>query len=263
MGCSNHYHAHVGSDYDPKNWVEWVQEENITRVFLMNETVGQFSSNINLEKNNHYNLVAYILSPISDEDFKKIAVDAGFTICSIFGCVETSGPLFMPTWTAEQKDTLNRQNMEYVLDDFYKIKLNDNSLLEVKLPDTRKICTGDKFEIIGNQWLHKGRENIYKINNNPVYLDLLINCVENFLGKFHSDYCDVVIDSEKNMIYIRVDSEINLVEANNFIKKEILFYQLSEYPYTIHKQIVGKRSEFITGIKFDQDEIRLRCRMLP
>ncbi len=55
--------------------------------------------------------------------------------------------------------------MGFIPDDFYKFRINRDSLLEIKTPwHDDYICSGDKFEVINDQWIYKGRENIYKIN---------------------------------------------------------------------------------------------------
>lgn len=262
MSCSHHFHTRIHPKTPALPWVRWAEKHNINRLFLMQETIEQFSFNITPSIKNQGKKFLYILSKIDDNSIQKIIYRGGYRISSIFGCTETSGPLFLPTWSHKTKRAILTHYMGKPLDDFYKLTLNDKNLLEVTMPDGEVVCTGDRFEIIDNQWIYRGRENTYKINGVPLYLDLLIDCLENFFKKNHGDFFDLVIDSEHDMIYIRLNSPYKLYKINEHIKKQIVSQDDSNNPYIIHKQIIGPRSDFITGIKFDPEEIRIRCRQI-
>lgn len=259
--CSNHYYTAMHDNAVPaEQWVNWIQTEKINRLFLMSDLLENFVGKLDLNKKAHDDADIYVLAPLSEEHIRRITVDFGYKIWSIFGCTETSGPLFLPSVRYDKDDPYLRYWMGQPLDDFYKLSVNSSGTLEVTMPNGSVVCTGDRYEITDRGWIFRGRDHLYRINNVPIYLDVLIECIENFTNKSHADFFDLVIDSQENKIYIRTNEQINLENLNKFINAEIGPGLDSENAYFIHKQIVGKRSNYFTGIKFDPEEIRLLCR---
>lgn len=256
--CSNHYYSsiHDGS-VPPKEWVGWIQEEHINRLFLMHDTIDYFVDNLKLKKKLSDQGEIYVLAPLKEDHIRKLTVDFRYKIWSIFGCTETSGPLFLPLIKHTDRD---RKNMGRILDEFYKISINNNGLLEVVMPNGETVCTGDRFRIDKKDWIFEGRKDLYRLNGIPIYMDVLTEFIENFTKGQNQDFFDIVIDSEENKIYIRTNEFIDLDQLNSYLDEEI--YLDSKKSYKIHQQIVEKREKFITGIKFDPEEIRLMCRQL-
>lgn len=261
--CAVHFYTELDNKNGrPAIWTNWIQKNKINRLFLMYDMIENFGSHINNKIKAFEDSTIFILSSISEKHLKKVSLENSYKVYSIFGCTETSGPLFLPKIVYGKY----KNNMGDILDDFYKINLNNNGLLEVTMPSGEIVCSNDRFEIDKNDWIFKGRNHLYKINNMPIYLDILNECVENFINSSYHDFFDIVVDCEYNTIYIRVDEPIDLQALNKFIDNELNFYFDNEthvknsHCYKISKQVVGKKINFITGIKFDPEEVRLRCR---
>lgn len=265
ISCSHHYYADLHNENAiPANvWVNTVQEEKITRLFLMGNTLDSFGQYLSLEKKKHDNLDIYVLSSINSNIINKVVKRAGYSIYSIFGCTETSGPLFLPGITPQNFDSFEPKNMGPILDNFYHITIDNKNLLQVRMPDGDIVCTGDKFSVFDKNYYYEGRNTLYRIGETTIYFHLLVEAIENFLNESHQAFFDVIIDQEAKKIWIRVDREINLKSLNKFLKKEIIVppHQFLE-TYKIHGQIAGPRRDFITGIKFDPEEVRIRCRQI-
>lgn len=265
IACRDHYYAEIHNENSipAEEWVDAVQNEQITRLFLMGNTLELLSQHLSESKRQHDDLSIYVLSAINSDIIDSIVKNHRYSIYSIFGCTETSGPLFLPSITPTNLHLFQQNNMGPILDNFYHIEIDSEQLLQVRMPDGEIICTGDKFSIVDENYIHKGRNTLYRIGETTIYLNLLIEAIENFLQKQHQDYFDVVLDKEFKKIWIRTDEFIKLKRLNNFLREEIIVppHQFSE-TYMIHGQLIGKRSEFITGIKFDPEEIRIRCRQI-
>lgn len=239
------------------DWVKTIQEEKITRCLCFYDTIDRLVNDLSIDRKKHNDLTVYVLYRITKKQIDTIVKKFGYKIVSIFGCTETGGPLFVPEVNLQNADSFNDSDMGEVPDDFYKITLNQEQLLTVTLPTGEVVCTGDKFELVNNRFIFKGRENRYRINDIPIYLDLLIEVVERLTGLKNGQDIDVVVDQREQKIYIRSDSDLDL----NAINSQILeLVQKSEY--TISKKIIGPRLDFFTGIKLDAEEIRIRCRNL-
>ena len=265
IACSHHYYAdiHNENSVPAEIWTDFVQRERITRLFLMGDSLRSFSQHLSSSKRQHDNLDVYVLSSIDSSIIDSIVKEHRYSIHSIFGCTETSGPLFLPSVTPENVHTFQHTKMGPVLDSFYHIEIDHQQLLRVRMPNGDIVCTGDKFSVIDENYFYGGRTTLHRIGETTIYLDLLIEAIENFLEKQHQDFFDIVLDNEAKKIWIRVDQEIKLKRLNKFLRKEIIVppHQYAE-TYMIHGQLVGKRSEFVTGIKFDPEEVRIRCRQI-
>jgi acyl-coenzyme A synthetase/AMP-(fatty) acid ligase len=256
--CSYHYYTDLfNNTCPPAEWVDWIQKEKMTRVFLMTKSLDEFCEHLDIDNCQHNDLNLYVLSYVGKEHIKNC-----YKIWSIFGCTETSGPLFLPCIDQTiDPEKFDRGMMGSVLDDFYKLSL-DNDILQVTMPTGEIISTGDKFEVRNEIWHHLGRDTLYRLKNGTIFFDVLVECIESYTKTHHQDFFDVVIDKEEDSIYIRTNEALDLDSLNRFIETEILTNSESQKNYVVHKQLVGKREDFITGIKFDPEEVRLRCRKL-
>jgi acyl-coenzyme A synthetase/AMP-(fatty) acid ligase len=265
MACNYHYYAEIHNEnvMPADIWTDFVQREQITRLFLMDKSLRSFSQHLSLSKKQHDNLDVYVLSSIDYDIIDSIVNKHKYSIYSIFGCTETSGPLFLPSVTPENVQSFQHTKMGPILDNFYQIEIDHQQLLRVRMPNGDIVCTGDKFSIVNKDYFYGGRSTLHRIGETTIYLDLLIEAIENFLEKKHQDFFDIVLDKEAKKIWIRTDQYINLKRLNRFLRKEIIVppHQYTE-TYMINGQLVGKRSEFVTGIKFDPEEIRIRCRRI-
>jgi acyl-CoA synthetase (AMP-forming)/AMP-acid ligase II len=256
--CKYHFHCIIKDDIvERDDWVAFIQENKLSRVFLMDDMLTALADNLKLENKINDDMIIYVLTSIDRSAADRITKDFGYPIQSIFGCTETSGPLFLPVVNAENVESFDKNNQGKILDDFYKIRLNQTGLLEIDMPDGKTVCTGDRFSINKHQeWVHGGRDDVYRINGQPVYIDPLAECIENFTKRSISDQSfDIVIDTEMNSIYLRTDSRIDLEKLNDFILDEI-----QDHAYLISTVVLGNKKDFYTGIKFDPEEVRLQAR---
>jgi len=256
--CKHHHHLVLKEDLvDHTEWVSYVQRNKISRLFLMDNMLVEIAENMSKQQKAHDTMTIYVLSNIDNNSAIKLTREFGYKIQSIFGCTETSGPLFLPTVDCGNVETFDKFNQGKVLDDFYGVSLNEEQVLQIKMPDGRLISTGDKFKKNkNNEWIHGGRDHLYRIKNKPIYLDLLVECIENFTkSKICDEKFDLVIDQEMDNIYLRTEIKFDLQKLNDFILNEI-----GDTAYLIGTVVKGKKKDFYSGIKFDPEEVRLRAR---
>jgi acyl-coenzyme A synthetase/AMP-(fatty) acid ligase len=262
--CSHHYHAPYNTFYGDvdetpliKAWVNLIQEEKITKCLMFYEQIDDLIKYLDLKKKQHDNLTVFVLSKIKQFHLDVIIKNFNYKIISIFGSVETGGPLFLPQVTTDKIDSYDPFNMGSLLDDMFQLRINERSLLEIKTPWANDyVCIGDKFEINNkNEWIYGGRENIYKINGRTIYLLLLIQTVESSLKLKNEKDFDIIVDQKDDKIYIRSEQPIDLNQLND----SILNY-INEKCYTICYNLVIPRNQCFSGIKFDQEYIRIVCR---
>lgn len=259
--CANHYYAKSFEEATADqllispNWVEFIQQEQINKCLMFYDMTDHFVKFADLDKKQHDDLTVYVLAKITNEHVDVIVKKFGYKIASIFGCTETSGPLFLPEITPKNADYYDPSNFGKPLDDFYGIDLDKNQILNVTMPDGSIVSTGDKFIRIKENYIFAGRENLYRIKGYPVYLNILIEVVEYLLKTKHTDGFDIIFDKEFEKIYIRLDVDTDL-NALNYDLTSII----KQKHYAISSKVVGARSKFFTGIKFDPEVIRIRCR---
>lgn len=266
--CANHYHApfkflinetgpndyYVDTRELVKSWVDMIQAEKIDMCLMFYDQIECLNEFLDIDKK-HDNLTIYVLAKVKPDVIENLVGRFGYTIKSIFGCTETSGPLFLPTITPENYKTVNYSNCGPMLDDFYTFRLTDNSLLEVEMPDSSRIVTGDKFTIEDNNYIFGGRENLYRIKGQTLYLDLLYSTVEEITKLKREIDFDLIVDQDYQKIYIRTNNDVDMVYINRQ-----LGILIGTSNYYISKKVVKDRSEFFSGIKFDPESIRIYCR---
>jgi hypothetical protein len=191
-------------------------------------------------------LSLYTLSTIPDAwadlyKSKKIS-----NIISFFGCNETSGPVFI----SETKDENFKESYYKLMDDFYKINLNDGNNLEVQMPVyNNSICTNDVFEIIDGYYKHKGRNDLYRVNGSVVDLPRY-NTIAN--EKLNST---LVVDTIKDKLYLAIWEDIE--DMNSKVDSICLQIQdMSESTHKVDKFALLEKDRFFTGVKLDMELLR-------
>lgn len=252
--CSYHVYAPILPEIIKENWVYVLQKEKINKCLFFYDMIEIFNEQINYEIR-HEDLQIFVLSPVTLKQANNLVGNYKYKITSIFGCTETSGPLFLPSITPENlSDDYDFSNFGSVLDDFYKINLSDDDLLLITMPDGNIICTGDKFTLKNNEYIFHGRDNFYRVNGTTIYYDVLISLIKEFTNLEPNSNFNVAIDNDYNQIYLRTDVPIDEVKLNEFILNN------AGKDYQISKTIVAPKDSFMTGIKFDNNELRLVCR---
>jgi hypothetical protein len=201
-------------------------------------------------------MTLYVLSAVTERFIDHMVRRLGNTVTSIYGCTETSGPLMLSSATPFDNTNWDPLAFSGPLDTFYDLSVKDG-MIQVMMPDGSIITPGDRFIMNGDKWILKGRENIYRIKGKQIYLGVLASWLESRYNWKHQDTFDLVFDSERESIYLRINNM--LLNSLHDLNQEIELH-FGSTDYQITKVIEGARLDFYTGIKFDSNEVRLRCR---
>lgn len=236
--CEHHYYLNV-TDND---WCYHLDNEKINWCTLFHdhlELLKEYPTAIT-----HYlNIIA--ISKLSKE-FKDNVLTNTVKVYSSFGCSEINGPVLLSVVDNIQND----ETIFYdIKDGFYTLSINDNELIiDYK---NKKIHTGDKFYINNaEQYIYQGRLNLYIINDEIID----INQLSDVISAHHKGSFDLVVDKSFQMIYLRSDLSVNLLELNELIKSEL------GTNYIISEVLVAPRDEFVNSVKFNANGVRLLCR---
>jgi hypothetical protein len=257
--CSTHYYAKARDVEkvvpDVLHWVHLIQKEKINRCLLFYKMSDTFCDVASADLKLHDDLTIYVLAKITDRHVDVMVKQLNYKIVSIFGCTETSGPLFLPEINPDNVSYYDPNNFGKVIDDFFEIALDKDNLLLVTMPDRSVICTGDKFQKINGNYIFEGREHLYRIKGLPIYLNIMIDVIAQLLNTPHTEGFDLVFDSVMEKVYIRTNYPVELIDLNYKLRAII-----RQKHYEISKNIVAPRDNFFNGIKFDPEEVRIRCR---
>ena len=240
--CSHHYYSKYRSTDNTiiEYWISVLRHHKISRCMLF---YGMLEHLANFSSKETSDLKIYVLSGINkQEKYVEKLVKEGYEIYSIFGCSETSGPILLPHIARDNFEKFNNSNFGKVLDDFYTLTL-DNDVLKVQTPHGITVSTGDEFEIINDEYFHRGRKKIS-------FMDNTIAVIEEHLGIKHQNEFDIVFDILYNQLYIRINFDVDLTDLNTYLKEPIT------------KKVVSDRIKFMYGIKFDAEGFREHCRKL-
>lgn len=203
-----------------------------------------------IEKYNFPNMTYYTLSSISDKlkGYGKRYKD----IVSIFGCNETSGPIFINRATYNKFET----SLYHKIDDYYTIKSYDPLIVNLKEYDI-DINTKDIFKVTDDGFKFEGRKDLLRINGLEIgknYSDLLFK----FKG-----YADFVYDTVYNKIYLAIwltqlrDDPTKYNDAINEINRiNEYLNNASNGCHTISKIDFLNKDDFVMGVKLDQEFLR-------
>lgn len=202
-----------------------------------------------IEKNYKFvNLNIFTLSYVPPDWSKYFGI--GITkFESIFGCNETSGPLFVnrlePNVEFDPKKFIK-------LDDFYDLKLTHNGKLDVGMPVyNNTINMTDMFEVVEDFWMHQGRHDLVKINQVEINLGDIVQLPDKF--RINGT---IVTDTVYNRIYLALWDRFDVKVAD--FKVDLLNKQLNRInpKLKINKYEMLDQSNFQRGIKLDHELIR-------
>jgi acyl-CoA synthetase (AMP-forming)/AMP-acid ligase II len=242
ISCKNHYYFDGKKD----KWVKFIKENKINRCLVFLKYLDAIHNNF--DNDIDYNFTIFVASKLPN-GFDRIINDR-IEVISLYGCTETSGPIFLSKLNNKNKLSFQPNDFGELLDNFYKINIKNN-LLQVTMPSGQIIDTGDQFSVIDNRMIFQGRGNRYSINNELVDVNLLNNLIIKYINDF-----DIVIDSVFNEIYLRTTCELNLEELNLNIQT------LLGSNYKISKQLSLPKSRFMSGVKFNANAVRIKCRRM-
>jgi acyl-CoA synthetase (AMP-forming)/AMP-acid ligase II len=198
-----------------------------------------------LKSGTYQTLNLYTLSTIKQQWVPYFLDNKIKNIISIFGSNETSGPTFIN----EVADHAFEENKYRKIDDFYDINLLDGNMLEVTMPVYgTKIVTNDLFDRRNNDYYHKGRSDLYRVNGFEVNVNHYTLLVKESLD------ADLIIDTAKDSLYIAVWQD---QDVENHIDKICEQIKVSSYNvHTINKFAILDKTKFMTGIKLDMELLR-------
>jgi hypothetical protein len=257
--CKNHFWQSLGNP--DESWqsplIDVFKKHRINRCLLYySEFLDALCDHFAVEDFD-YSINICLLSKFSKKSLDHLVGNCGHKFISIFGCTETSGPLFLLTADKENYQRLGDcTNFQKPLDNFYEINLN-NGILEVGMPDENVISTGDEFDIVDGDYIFRGRKSGMRINGYPIYLGILSKFIEKFSNhafKYGENF-DLTMDTWHQKIYMRSDFNFDLDELNNFLTK-----QFDTDSYNISYVLISNRSKMVYGIKLDSEKLRYLCR---
>lgn len=244
LACNNHY-------YFTNNFPEKIRTHKIQYCLVLRDHLDwlyrDFDNNID------YKFKLFVISQIPKE-YKLKLINENITMLSIFGSSETMGPVLISTidytnYTEEFNNNFGKQ-----LDDYYSVSIDCESFLQVKMPDGRKIVTGDTMYLdTDNNYIFVRRSDRYQINGEVLLLTVLRLYISNILNE---DF-DLVADEDTDQVYIRLEKRIDLDNLNT-----ALYQKYGDHRYFISKQIIGSRDQYMNNVKLDAHLIRKLCREL-
>ena len=234
--------------------IDAIQEYGINRTMLFYDSANRLYNRM-IPSIKQDDLLLIVLNAPPKEAIDLIVDRMGHKIVSSYGCTETSGPVLLSTATPNGWNPLL---FDKISDGFYNTKLTDDGLIEITGPDGIPFQPGDRFAIENDKWRFLGRAGFYRIKGQTLYLGVLASWFESQFDWKHQSSFDIVFDSERERIYLRVDP--GLVESLDKLNDAIISH--FDDAYAISAIVEGDRMEFYAGIKFDNNEVRLRCRSL-
>ena len=207
-------------------------------------------SGSNVEVFRHGNTFSY-LKPEWIEFCKNDIVKS---VTSIFGCNETSGPIFLPRIDCNT-EKIDPTIMGELVDDFYEVKLID-SVLNVHLKTyDRWVNLEDKFLFLDNKYIFLGKSNLIRVNDQEFSLEDLKNFLRQLLEFDHE-----IIFNEGELYLAIFDFNSKIKDVND-IQDINRLIKININPL-IEITKIGKftRERFNYGIKLDQHLLRTEFR---
>jgi hypothetical protein len=246
--CTGHYAFNYELP-ETKNLVQYCVDHNINHIqFPYVNMLEHFLKQAVSQKKIFKELTLYTLSYISPA-WQPLINECGVSkIVSIFGCNETSGPLFTNTLLPDQTEFDYRTFV--TTDDFYEFKFNSQNQLLVKLNDYDKTITvQDSFIQKGNKFIHIGRNDLVRINDVPVDLFWILELAknENISGQ-------LVVDRDREKLYLAVWDDSDLQSATYLLNNKLSYKYGNQIRIDFSKHLI--ESDYMLGIKLDHESLR-------
>lgn len=186
------------------------------------------------------NIMYYTLSSISQDLYKKR--DRFKDVISIFGCNETSGPIFI------NRTSFNdfRPDVYYKVDNYYELRSISPLIVFLKEYNI-ELNTNDVFIPDLHGFRFNGRKDLVRINGINIQKDSHYNIL-----KKHSLDADFIYDTVYNKIYLAIwaDTKCEIQSINDELVK------ISDGAHTISKYERLNKDDFVQGVKLDQEYLR-------
>jgi hypothetical protein len=247
--CKGHFIFNLESELKIADLVQYCFDHDINHVqFPHVHLAEQFLKQAVLKKFMFNNLTIYILSYINPA-WQELIKQCGFVkIVSVFGCNETSGPLFTNTLQPTQ---IEFDHTSFVANDnFYQFDFNHQGQLVVGLDDYKtSVVMQDSFNRNGNVFTHLGRNDLVRINDIKIDLFWILE-----LAKNEKINAQIVIDRDREKLYLAVWDETDLQLASNHLNAKIA----ERYSDNVHIESAKhlKLEDCMAGIKLNHEVIR-------
>ena len=247
FSCNNHYSCEFEID-KTDTLLSQLNEYNITKLSVPYNSVIEEILASSLD---YPNLTIFNLAFLQQSWIKACKSNKVKSIKSIFGCNETSGPIFLPSIDSDIED-FDPKNVGKMLDDFYQIKLEKNTLNVFVGAYDKFISTGDRFDVIDNNFIFLGKDQSFRIND--IFID--VEDYKNFVSQNVSYPHIVVFDQEQEKIYLGITDDLDAASIGHYktLNKKIKqkysdLFQISNVKYIV-------REEHLYGIKIDHEKLR-------
>jgi hypothetical protein len=237
-----------------QNMLPWFEYIDVNHILLpYTDLVEHLLTCINNTNSYFSNLTLYTLSYIRPE-WKDLIRNRNIKIISVYGCTETSGPIFI-----NQLDSSNLDNFDnkvfYLPDDFFQVILTDYGTIVKAKNHSVTHTMNDLFEHIGeHKYKHLGRSDICRINDISINQQQLLDLASD-LGIDGQ----LVIDKDLEKIYLAIWNKDVII---SYCKDKINQALLDLYGKTIQitKCNTLDKNLYITGIKLNHELLRTHFR---
>lgn len=247
--CQGHFVFNLDSIDSIEQLIRYCIDHDINHIQFPYVTMAERFLKQAADRNYKFNnLTIYILSYINPAWQSLVDQCGGVKIVSVFGCNETSGPLFINTMNAGQTD-FDHKTFEST-DDFYGFDFNDQDQLLVTLHDYKKsIVMQDAFQRNGNKFRHLGRNDLVRINDVEVDLFWLLE-----LTKTQNLNAQIILDRDREKLYLAVWDQSDLATLVNQLNLIISNKYNNQVFIDSAKHL--NFDECLTGIKLDHEIVR-------
>lgn len=242
--------------FDDENWDRFVlfcQKAGITKMqcpfdFSIDYMINAFERS----ETGCPDLTIYILTFINPKWYELVKKGKIKKVISIFGCSETSGPLFLP-YVDKDTENFSPNFLGYPIKGFHEISIVDNSL-HVTIPTYgTTINTEDSLKDMGNGYDFAGKKKLYRIHDTEINVYDIQGIFLSHVTGFHYKDAIILVDEIYNRLYA-VTNNKEIVKHVDDIKESIRVHyndkiELEELFY------IEDMSNFVTGIKPDREKL--------
>lgn len=194
------------------------------------------------------NLNLYTLSYINSNWQESMIKCHIASIVSVFGCNETSGPLFTNTLTADSQQ-FDAKTFQ-CLDNFYQFDFNELDQLVVNHSDlAQPVVMQDAFQQQGTQFVHLGRNDITRINDVVVDVFWLLE-----LCRTLGINGQLVVDKLCEKLYLALWNNLDTEQCAKHLNAVI--QERYGNSVCVNQMQVLDAADFVQGIKLDHEALR-------
>lgn len=244
--CKNHFCVNF-SDDNVEPLVSQITKYNITKLLVPYNKVMNLLAEVIIKNNvKFYNLTIFNLSYLEPKWVKLCNDSYVKEIISMFGCNETSGPIFLPYINNTTLLGFDNTNLGDIIDDFYNVDIINNSLHVYLSTYNTWVNTEDLFEKIHTNYIFLGKNRLVRINDVEFSIIEISDVVRKYVNVEHV----VVLDQNNLYLAIFEEEDIDLSEVNNLIANTL------SPLIVISKYAKLNYMDYLYGIKLDHYKIR-------